>query len=578
MAAIKDQANSVYRDFVTDGVPASGPNDPDKADIRGLFSVIDLAVAAAQAGIKPVATLADRDTFYATEANRDKLVYVNNNNGSDTDAANGVYEYVNGAPRIAKSFYAGVAAIVQPLVDEAEAAADRAEASAASLKPLDDAASFAPVFGLAEAIGTSEKTAFALYEDGRLRTPHFDTGQFFNPRTKFTSTAFQDRINNALALIHFIGWGQSQMGGGNSNPGNSPRVEARDLTFSSGLVNGGPNDSFSPMPIAGNSQIMWAAMAQLKFLIANDHGFADDYRLFASSAFQNGTKIADLSKGTATYGKMMNQVEWAAKLADAASYVHRIGGFCGFQGNADVNTPQDVYRAALRQLMADVKADVRTRTGQMSLPFMFIQDADQQTDYAAGQPYQPTAASALYDLVKLGELMIAAPAYHVEYADDRHMTGNGYAQLGQHMGRALYEAVYRGAAWTGLRPREVIRYRSNKILIRFHVPVAPLVFRTDVVTNPGNYGLKFVDDQGGTAIVNQQIVGPEEVLLTLGRDMAGSPGVHYAWDTIGGVASGPKTGPRGCLFDSDTTQGYFINGDAPWDLANPCVRFKEAVL
>ncbi len=470
-----------------------------------------------------------------------------------------------------------IAADASASADRAEDAAQLAAENAGALQSLSTAASFGPVVDLAEAVGNDAAVARVTYPDGRFRTPHFDTGAFFNQRTPLLGTTGRDRLHNVLALIHFLGWGQSQMGAGNSINA-SRRVDARDLTFSGGINSVGPSDTFAPMPVIGNSQIMWAAMAQLKYLIAADHGYADDYRLFASTSFQNGTAIAGLSKGTATYNRLMSQVFNAAKLSDTAGYVHHVGAFCGFQGNADVNTPTATYRAALRQLMTDVKADVRSRTGQLSLPFLFIQDADQQTDYAAGQPYQPTAAAALYDLVKAGELMIACPAYHVEYSDDRHMTGNGYAQLGQHLGRALYEAVYRGSAWTGLRPREVIRYRSNKILLRFHVPVAPLVFRTDIVTDPGQGGFRFVDDQGGTAIVDRQIVGPEEVLLTLGRDMAGSPEIRYAWDTTGGTASGPKTGPRGCLFDSDTTRGYEINSDAPWDLANPCVRFKENVL
>lgn len=136
MTAIKDQANSVYRDFKVDGVPASGQNDPAKSEIRGLFSLIDVAIAAAQSGIAIVSTIADRDAFYATEANREKLVYVNNNNGSATDPANGVYEYVGGSTRLAQAFYQSLATVVQPLVDEAEAAADRAEASAAAVPEI----------------------------------------------------------------------------------------------------------------------------------------------------------------------------------------------------------------------------------------------------------------------------------------------------------------------------------------------------------------------------------------------------------------------------------------------------------
>lgn len=123
MTAIKDQANSVYRDFVTDGVPASGPNDPSKSDIRNLFGAVELAIGASQANIQTVSNVTARDTFYANEANRSKLVYVNNNNGSATDPANGVYEYVNGSARIAQGFYNGVASVVQPLVDQMKAIA-----------------------------------------------------------------------------------------------------------------------------------------------------------------------------------------------------------------------------------------------------------------------------------------------------------------------------------------------------------------------------------------------------------------------------------------------------------------------
>ncbi len=130
MAGIKDQANSVYRDFVVDGVPASGQNDPAKSDIRNLFSAVDIGIAAAQAGIKIVATTADRDSYYATPANQSKLVYVNNNNGSASDPANGVYEYSGGSARLAQGFYQGVASVVQPLVDRAETAASSAQASA----------------------------------------------------------------------------------------------------------------------------------------------------------------------------------------------------------------------------------------------------------------------------------------------------------------------------------------------------------------------------------------------------------------------------------------------------------------
>lgn len=167
MGAIKDQANSVYRDFVVDGVPASGQNDPAKSDIRDLFSAVDIGIAAAQAGIKIVATTADRDTYYATPANREKLVYVNNNNGSATDPANGVYEYVNGAPRIAQAFYQGVAAVVQPLVDEAEDARDQAVAILPLLPTK-----MGPDSGYSYAlVDPNNRAALLIRDDGHVTIP-----------------------------------------------------------------------------------------------------------------------------------------------------------------------------------------------------------------------------------------------------------------------------------------------------------------------------------------------------------------------------------------------------------------------
>lgn len=58
MGQIADKANEVYRDFVTDGVPGSGENKPDKAGIRELNTLIDQQVAGAAEGLYVRATWA----------------------------------------------------------------------------------------------------------------------------------------------------------------------------------------------------------------------------------------------------------------------------------------------------------------------------------------------------------------------------------------------------------------------------------------------------------------------------------------------------------------------------------------
>lgn len=123
MTAGTDALIQAFRPFVVDGIPSSGANEPDKTEIIAALTRLAVDIGAAQAGIHTEPTIAARDTYYATPANRGNLVYVNNNNGSATDSANGVYEYVSGAARLAQGFYAGLTAVVQPSVDDALAAA-----------------------------------------------------------------------------------------------------------------------------------------------------------------------------------------------------------------------------------------------------------------------------------------------------------------------------------------------------------------------------------------------------------------------------------------------------------------------
>ena len=141
MGIFTDAINRIFRDYEADGIAASGLNEVEKSDARTLGPLLDQAIGGAVAGIGIVATTADRDTFFANTANQSKLVYVNNNNGSATDPANGVYEYVGGAARIAQGFYAALADVVQPLVDDAEDAAEQSQASAESAQAAADGVS-----------------------------------------------------------------------------------------------------------------------------------------------------------------------------------------------------------------------------------------------------------------------------------------------------------------------------------------------------------------------------------------------------------------------------------------------------
>lgn len=115
-----------FRDAVYGNPPSNSYKPSREGVVKAFGELYDLAVVAQQlatGGITPVSTIADRDAFYAVEANQSKLVYVNNNNGSSTDPANNIYEFVGGSARVAESFYRALALVVAPYVERAESAA-----------------------------------------------------------------------------------------------------------------------------------------------------------------------------------------------------------------------------------------------------------------------------------------------------------------------------------------------------------------------------------------------------------------------------------------------------------------------
>lgn len=57
MGEITDEADDAFRDFAVDGVPSSGPNDPDKAAVRGVFEEIDAEVSSGVIGYETWAAL-----------------------------------------------------------------------------------------------------------------------------------------------------------------------------------------------------------------------------------------------------------------------------------------------------------------------------------------------------------------------------------------------------------------------------------------------------------------------------------------------------------------------------------------
>lgn len=125
---VRAAVEAAFRDFATTGVPSSGKHEPVKSEIRyALGALLEATLSSIGSGIERFATVAlmNADTSRADGT----LAYVYDNNGSPADPANGIYQWDDGGNAWVEAdwYVAAVAAVVQPLVDEAEGFRDEAE-------------------------------------------------------------------------------------------------------------------------------------------------------------------------------------------------------------------------------------------------------------------------------------------------------------------------------------------------------------------------------------------------------------------------------------------------------------------
>lgn len=558
MGDIFDQASQIYRDHSTNGDPSSGLYQPRKVDIRALWRSVDLAIYAAQAGITIVDDLTARDAFFAEPENQGKLVYVNNNNGADDDADNGVYEYVDGSARIATGFYQGLAAVVQPLVTAAQAAAAEAGESASAVAGRVGRVAYT---GPAVLFVDGNEQVFGAFGDEDFDyKPLNDLRDAVAGLQSGTSSQWSE-LYPAGQIVHMIYYGQSlQAGRGAEVINDTPLTYAYryvggvaaqdDIGSSSSATNhaslvahvetektgGGRGANFY-----GETPAYGAAMMLNQLYAADGFTMGDDAPALLSSVPAIGAqRLAALMDGGSSDGweYLTDDIAYGPTAAAAISLAYGGLALCWQQGQADIaiGTSLLSYKTNMKSLREAAEALMQAaEANDRPLPVLIAQIAA-HPNYEVSDP---VIARAQLELCQEEDYFgFAVPDYIFERQNDGlHITSTSTVWMGAYFGLAAYRWCILGQKPVPLVPTG---RRAGARTIALTFPLSSgrkLEWDTTIVDEQTNYGFTAVDasDESSLTISDVSIGGAGRmVYLSFSGDLPDTVQVRYAWQSDDG--------------------------------------------
>jgi hypothetical protein len=268
-----------------------------------------------------------------------------------------------------------------------------------------------------------------------------------------------------------------------------------------------------------------------------------------------GQTIAQLSKGTGPYNRLVAQVTGAKAAATAAGKTYSVPFIAWIQGeqDAEAGTTRAAYLAALLQLRSDLDADIKAITGQSDpVHFLLYQTPHRITD-SAGR-----IALAQMDAVRQSPLFhFVTPAWMFPRYDYVHLTAAGYNWMGRYFGRAMHQMLEGYEPDTLMPLSATVASGSNVLRVRYRVPAAPIQLGSASLPSVQDYGMRVVDDSGVIAITSTKIVNGDTIELILARAMGANP----RW-RIGLDYPGSDNGRATCSVRDSTPDAVTIAGQS----------------
>lgn len=242
-------------------------------------------------------------------------------------------------------------------------------------------------------------------------------------------------------------------------------------------------------------------------------------------------------------------------------------------GETDWDSP--TYEAELVELLAALNRDATRHTGQTEPAAMLL---SQTFAFPTGAGQRPPATQTQWQLgVKHpGRFVCTGPKYQYEGTGDGvHLVVESYQALGEKTGQVYFERFVRGADWRPLSPLTATA-KGRVVSVRFHVPVAPLVWDEALPAPyawPYGRGFELFGRNERIGIAGVELDG-DTVHVTARSDLPTDLGVGYAMTSSGAPMPARSRAYRwGQLRDSDP----FVGSTTKLSQPNHCVSFELPV-
>ena len=627
--SIRVRGASWLRNYETEGVPLSGNNEPDKAEGRDLFRIIDAALASLGTNGAITVKYAARATLFGDLAHAANTLAIVYNDGEDSGiytkvgtSGSGSWSLTDIALPATFSVDVASALTLATTADEkagltvgaldGHAFRDEATPRMHNGYPIlsaiydDDGnrASFVTQEG--EFFPSPDRTTWLLV--GRPQTPAYRQGLTLGyGRTARNSTCYIAMITGQSLAY---GYGLSGVGVVSSTPvypglALMPSIGVRMPTVMPYGDNTAPNGrQFSSLVdlVEVADPAIYAcessASGLVNTLIAlHQEQFQAQPRVAALVAARGGSTYAELKRGTVTWAWMLRGLADMVDAIRAKGWTPKMLPIVWRQTEAEQVQAGGItaaaYEARLLQLVRDMNEDVAAIFGE-PVEVQMILEAPQVPSGPVTHPIieAQTNAAARDARLILGPTYVQHPrAAAYPSLQEIHLSAAGYFRAGVNDARVIFDHVFGTGYIPPLPEEDYVEVGRQDITLRFPVPVQFDETNTDVKTAglPNYKGFFFDDYSGSPPTITSHIVHNGNpgapvtsglyVTLHLSAVPTGSRW-RIGYGTManpqsGTPGTGPITGMRGLLRLSRAPIGP-IDSYNNYEWVRPFIRTLEA--